>query len=104
MTSPTILGIDIGGSGIKGAICNTLTGELLTERFRLPTPQPATPEAMIAITADVVQHFNWTGPIGCGFPAVIKDGKVYTAANIAPEWIGVSLTDELAHAVGVPVQ
>ena len=98
------LGIDIGGSGIKGAPVDTETGNLLSERFRIPTPQPATPAAMIAVTAEVVRHFDWQGPIGCGFPAVVRGGEVFTAANIDPSWIGVRIEDELQRAVGVPVR
>lgn len=98
------LGIDIGGSGIKGAPVDTTSGRLLAERFRIPTPQPATPAAMIDIAAQVVRHFSWNGPIGCGFPAVIRGGKVYTAANIDASWIGVSIEDELAQAIGTPVK
>lgn len=98
------LGIDIGGSGIKGAPVDTTSGRLLAERFRIPTPQPATPAAMIDIAAQVVGHFSWNGPIGCGFPAVIRGGTVYTAANIDASWIGVSIEDELAQAIGTPVK
>jgi polyphosphate glucokinase len=98
------LGIDIGGSGIKGAPVDTSSGRLLTERFRIPTPQPATPAAMIDIAAQIVRHFAWSGPIGCGFPAVIRGGKVHTAANIDPSWIGVPIEDELAQVIGTPVK
>lgn len=98
------LGIDIGGSGIKGAPVDTASGRLLTDRFRIPTPQPATPAAMIDIVAQVVRHFSWGGPIGCGFPAVIRGGKVLTAANIDASWIGVPIEDELAQAIGTPVK
>ena len=83
-----ILGVDIGGSGIKGAIVDTETGELVTERHRIETPQPATPEAVAAVLAKLVAHFNWDGPIGCGFPAAIQHGIARTAANIAPSFIG----------------
>jgi polyphosphate glucokinase len=98
-----ILGLDVGGSGIKGAPVNMETGELLTKRFRIPTPQPATPDAMIAVAADVVAHFNWKGQVGCGFPAVVKAGTVHTAANIASEWIGVNIDAALQQATGCPV-
>jgi len=83
-----ILGIDIGGTGIKGAPVDVTTGELIGERFRLETPQPATPEAVVATVAEIVTHFNWQGPIGVGFPSVVKYGKVETAANIDKTWIG----------------
>ncbi len=85
-----ILGVDIGGSGIKGALVNIETGELMTERHRIPTPQPSKPEAVAEVVAQIAQHFNWQGPIGCTFPAVIKNGKVYTAANVDSSWIGVN--------------
>ena len=99
-----VLGIDIGGSGIKGAPVDLTTGSLVAPRFRIPTPQPATPDAMIPVMAQVVQHFDWSGPIGCGFPAVIRAGTVHTAANIDPSWIGVPIVDELTRATGVPVR
>jgi polyphosphate glucokinase len=86
-----ILGVDIGGSGIKGAIVDTLTGELVTERHRIETPQPATPEAIAAVLAQLVLHFNWNGPVGCGFPAAIQQGVVRTAANISKSFIGVDI-------------
>ncbi len=98
-----VFGLDVGGSGIKGAPVDTTTGKLLTERFRIPTPQPASPEAMIATAAEVVAHFAWQGPIGCGFPAVVKAGVVHTAANIDPSWIGRDLAGSLSTALGQPV-
>jgi polyphosphate glucokinase len=85
-----ILGIDVGGSGVKGAPVNIETGELTGERFRLRTPQPATPDALTTTIADVAKHFDWQGKIGVGFPAAIKNGTAYTAANIDPEWIGTN--------------
>jgi polyphosphate glucokinase len=84
-----ILGIDIGGSGIKGASVDIATGALTAERYRLPTPQPARPDAVAATVAEVVRHFAWKGPIGCALPAVVKDGVAYSAANIDHSWIGV---------------
>ena len=83
-----VLGIDIGGTGIKGAPVDTQTGQLIAERFRLPTPQPATPEKVSATVAAVADHFGWQGQIGCGFPAVIQHGKTVTAANISKQWVG----------------
>lgn len=99
-----VFGLDIGGSGIKGAPVDTATGQLLGERFRIPTPQPATPDAMIATAAEVVAHFDWHGPVGCGFPAVVKDGVVHTAANIDQSWIGYNLREHLAAVVDGPVR
>lgn len=77
-----ILGVDIGGSGIKGAIVDTETGELKTERIRIPTPQPATPQAVAETLKQLVDQLNYKGPIGCGFPARVIGGVVLTAANI----------------------
>jgi polyphosphate glucokinase len=98
-----ILGIDIGGSGIKGAPVNVMTGELLAERYRLETPQPSTPEAVVATVAEVVQHFNWKGPIGCTFPAVVKQGVVYSAANVDESWIGTNGQKLITQQTNCPV-
>lgn len=83
-----VLGIDIGGSGIKGAIVNGETGELVTDRFRIPTPKSARPDDVADVVAQVVDHFEWTGDIGCTFPAVIRNGIIYSAANVDKSWIG----------------
>lgn len=84
----TILGIDIGGTGIKGAPVNVETGDLLAERFRIPTPQPALPNAVADVVEQIAKHFNYSGPTGITFPAIIKKGVVYSAANVDPSWIG----------------
>ncbi len=89
-----ILGIDVGGSGIKGAIVNADTGELVTERFRLSTPHPSYPDAVAKVIKDLITHFEYQGPIGVTFPSVIKNGKCFTATNIHREWIGTQV-DEL---------
>jgi polyphosphate glucokinase len=83
-----MLGIDIGGTGIKGAPCDTRAGQLITARQRIPTPQPATPDAVADVVAAIARHFDWTGPIGATFPAVVRRGVVETAANVDPAWIG----------------
>lgn len=98
-----VLGVDIGGSGIKGAIVDTVKGELVTERHRIPTPQPATPEAVAEVLKELVQHFDWTGPIGCGFPAAIQHGVVKTAANIDDGWLGCAAADLFSQVTGCPV-
>ncbi len=98
-----LLGIDIGGTGIKGAPVNVETGTLLAERVRIPTPQPATPDAVIGTIKELVQQFNWDGPIGCGFPAAIKNETVMTAANIDNSWIGISATTYMSERVGCPI-
>uniref|UniRef100_UPI0007C63EC1 polyphosphate--glucose phosphotransferase n=1 Tax=Herbidospora sakaeratensis TaxID=564415 RepID=UPI0007C63EC1 len=85
-----VLGIDIGGSGIKGAPVDTKTGELVGARHRIPTPQPATPKAVAEVVAKLVDHFQWTGPVGITFPGVVVDGVIRTAANVDKSWIGVN--------------
>lgn len=98
-----VLGIDMGGTGIKGALVNTDTGEMLTERYRLLTPQPATPGAVIATMAEIVKHFYWQGPVGCGYPGVVKHGVTYTASNVAQEWIGFNLESSLCELTGCDI-
>lgn len=96
------LGIDIGGSGVKGAPVDTTAGELTAERFRLETPQPATPTAIAATVAEVTRHFGWTGPIGLTVPGVVKQGVVHTAANIDKAWIGTDAAALFGAATGQP--
>ena len=84
-------GIDIGGSGIKAALVDTSTGALLTQRKRVPTPQPATPEAVGAVVAGVVAEASWTGVVGATFPAVIQHGVARSAANVDKSWIGTDV-------------
>ncbi len=97
-----ILGIDIGGTGIKGAPVDTETGELLAERQRIPTPSPATPDAVINTVAEVADYFNWKGPVGCGFPAAIKSETVMTAANIDKSWIGLNAGKKIQKRINCP--
>lgn len=97
-----VLGIDIGGTGIKGVPVNIEKGEFLDERFRLSTPQPATPAQVISTIHEIVEHFNWKGPIGCGFPAAIKYDQVLTAANIDNSWIGKNAGKLISEATGCP--
>jgi polyphosphate glucokinase len=90
-----VYGIDVGGSGIKGAPVDTQTGELLAERVRIKTPMPATPQDILDTAVEVVRQSGWDGPVGCGFPAVIKDGAVQTAANIDKAAIGFDMQGRL---------
>jgi polyphosphate glucokinase len=98
-----ILGIDIGGSAIKGAPIDTQTGSLLTERVRIPTPEALKPGAMAAVVAQIAQSFHWSGPIGCGFPSAIRGGVVLTAANIHKKWVDVNAQKLFSEATGCPV-
>ncbi|MEV4113744.1 polyphosphate--glucose phosphotransferase [Nonomuraea sp. NPDC049695] len=84
-----VLGIDIGGSGIKGAPVDIEAGELVEERLRIPTPQPSKPDEVAEAVEAIIKHFGWNGPVGVTFPGVVKDGVVLTAANVDHSWIGV---------------
>jgi polyphosphate glucokinase len=84
-----VLGIDIGGTGIKAAPVETDTGKLMADRQKLATPQPATPDAVEQIVRDLVKDFSWTGPAGITFPGVVTKGVIQTAANVDHSWIGV---------------
>lgn len=97
------LGIDVGGTGIKGAPVDLTTGEFDVERLRVPTPSLCTPEILAQTASNFVKHFSWEGPIGVGFPGVIKNGKVMTAANLDNSWIGVGIDDLLGQATGCEV-
>lgn len=98
-----ILGVDVGGSGIKGAIVDTETGQLLAERIRIETPQPATPEAVALALKDLIQRHGWQGPVGVGFPAAIQHGVARTAANIDTSFIGLSVADYFSQQTGCPI-
>ena len=98
-----ILGIDVGASGIKGALVDMNNGKLHGERFRVPTPQPATPEAMAGAFAEIVEFFNYKGPVGCGFPTIVKHGVANSAANIDKSWIGTNIEKVFGEACGCPV-
>lgn len=98
-----ILGIDIGGSGIKGAPVDVAKGELTAPRHRIPTPQPATPNAVAETVAEVARHFDWTGPIGCTFPAVVQNGVTLSAANVDQAWIGTNGQELFGQTTKCPV-
>lgn len=99
-----VLGIDIGGSGIKGALVDVLTGEMTTERHRIPTPSPAEPEAVAEVVAEIARHFEWQGPIGCTYPGVVRHGIVYSAANVDKSWIGTDAVTLFERTTGSPVR
>lgn len=85
-------GIDIGGSGIKAAPVDLETGQLLTERVRVPTPAGGEPEPVLAVVGDLVTAAGWDGPVGVTFPAVVQRGVALTAANVSPLWIGTDVS------------
>ncbi|QEU92088.1 polyphosphate--glucose phosphotransferase [Streptomyces kanamyceticus] len=99
-----IFGVDIGGSGIKGAPVDLDRGDLTTERHKVLTPHPATPDAVVGGVREVVDHFGWTGPVGATFPGVITDGTARTAANVDKSWIGTDIQALVSSRLGgVPV-
>lgn len=103
MNTQLVLGIDIGGTGIKGAPVDVQSGQLAAERLRMETPQPATPAAVAQTVAKLAAAFSWKGPIGIGFPAAVQQGMVMTASNIDKSWIGVQGDRLFAEATGCPV-
>ncbi|MFC2089297.1 polyphosphate--glucose phosphotransferase [Bacteroidota bacterium] len=98
-----ILGIDIGGSGVKGAIVNTKKGKLITDRYRIETPQPATPDAVADVIKHIVDHFEWKGAIGVGYPGVIQNGFARTAANVDDSWIDTNVNQLFSEKTGCKV-
>ncbi|MEN8040568.1 MAG: ROK family protein [Actinomycetota bacterium] len=96
-------GVDIGGSGVKGAPVDLDTGEFLGKRHRIKTPSPATPESVMATVADVVRFHDWHGPVGVTVPGVVIDGTVLSAANIDKGWLGFPAESALTESLGVPV-
>lgn len=95
-----VVGVDVGGTGIKGAPVDTGTGALVRERIRLLTPQPATPDAVAATVAELVEQIGVAGPLGVTLPAVVQHGVTRTAANIDPGWVDADAAALLARATG----
>ncbi len=95
-----VLGIDVGGSGIKGAPVDTETGEMLTQRLRIKTPAKAEPQPIADVVAEVARSFQWEGPIGIGFPAPIKGGVAMMAANVSEKWVGTNVDDLFTKVTG----
>ncbi|BBZ75387.1 polyphosphate glucokinase [Mycolicibacterium anyangense] len=93
-------GVDVGGSGVKGGIVDLDTGQLIGDRFKLLTPQPSTPEAVAKTVAEVVRHFDWTGPLGVTYPGVVVNGVVQTAANVDKGWIGTNAAEIIGGELG----
>ncbi|MGW5738668.1 MULTISPECIES: polyphosphate--glucose phosphotransferase [Streptomyces] len=95
-----IFGVDIGGSGIKGAPVDLNRGDLAKERHKVLTPQPATPDGVVDKVREVVEHFGWTGPVGATFPGVITGGTARTAANVDKSWIGTDIQKLVSDRIG----
>lgn len=97
-----LLGIDIGGSGIKGAIVDGETGEMLTDRHKILTPKTRTPSDMVEVVQELIDHYDYEGPVGCGFPTIIKNGVCAAPGNLNPIWVGVNVEELLSEATGLP--
>jgi polyphosphate glucokinase len=100
--SPQILGIDVGGSGIKGAPVDIRTGKLTAERIRIKTPGKAEPKPVAEVIQKIAGSFNGMEAIGIGFPAPIKSGVAMMAANISEKWIGLNADELFAKATTLP--
>jgi polyphosphate glucokinase len=98
-----ILGIDIGGSGIKGALVDVRKGELVSERHRIATPQPPMPQAVAEVVAALVKHFDYQGQIGCTFPGIVRQGVIYSAVNMDKSWLEVDAKALFKKATHSPV-
>jgi polyphosphate glucokinase len=96
-------GIDIGGTGIKGAPVDLATGKLLSDRKKIATPHPATPDAVTEVVREVAQSFGWTGVTGATFPGVVINGTIRTAANVDKSWIGTDAAGQFGKAIGTDV-
>ncbi|MBI5768000.1 MAG: ROK family protein [Verrucomicrobia bacterium] len=97
------LGIDIGGSAVKGALVDTKTGRFLAERHRIATPPRITPARMAKVVAEIAAHFKWRGPIGVGFPGVVAGNRIHTSANLHHGFVGCDGGRLFSRATGCPV-
>ena len=97
--APKVLGIDVGGSGIKGGVVDLEKGELVTDRHRIETPQPATPKAVATVARQLVDHFDWGGAVGVAIPSVVRNGVVHSAANIDKSWLGEDAVKRFSKAL-----
>jgi polyphosphate glucokinase len=98
-----VLGIDIGGTGIKAAPVDVAAGHLTAERVKLATPHPPTPDAVAAVVKQLVAQFEWAGPAGITFPGVVTSGTIRTAPNLDPAWVGVNAAGFLGATTGLDV-
>jgi polyphosphate glucokinase len=99
-----VLGIDIGGSGIKAAPVDLATGKMTADRFRLDTPMPPKPNAVAEVIAEISAHFQWKDRIGCGYPGIVRHGVTHTAANLHKQWIGLNSEALFEKATGCDVR
>ncbi|MEL6667538.1 MAG: ROK family protein [Bacteroidota bacterium] len=103
MPKKQLLGIDVGGTSMKGGLVDPVKGEMVTDRKKILTPQPATPKAMANVFAELVNYFDYKGPVGVGFPAIVRRGVAESATNIDKSWIGTSIEKTFGKHVDGPV-
>ncbi|MEC5149770.1 polyphosphate--glucose phosphotransferase [Cryobacterium sp. GrIS_2_6] len=108
MSSQTAIGIDIGGTGIKGALVDLATGALLTDRVKLPTPKGGRPADIVETTRVILERVSATAgvtdvPVGICFPAIVRHGRTMSAANVSKKWIGLEAAALFARSLGVPI-
>jgi len=99
-----VFGVDVGGTGIKAAVVDTVEGKLISEKIKYATPEPKDPPAILATIKRLVEAHDWPGPIACGFPAIIHDGVCKSAANIHKDWIGYPVENYLSEHLGTSVK
>lgn len=98
-----VLGIDIGGSGIKANVVDVALGEPVGDRYKVSTPDPSVPDAVAKVVSDIVDHFDVEGPVGCAVPSVVRAGVTHSAANIDPAWVGADIASLFAEVTGRPM-
>ena len=97
-----ILGIDVGGTGMKAALVDVESGELLSDRHRVETPRPATPDAMAAAIRQLSGEFDYKGTVGCCFPTIVVDGRARSVSNLHESWREVQIDETFKRATGLP--
>ena len=100
MSNPLGFGVDIGGSGIKGARVDLTTGQLASDRVKIPTPKSYDVDEVVQTVLDVVDQAGWDGPFGCTFPGIVKRGVLYSAANLGTHWVGLDFAGLLSERAG----
>ena len=103
MSNNLIYGVDVGGTGIKGAIIDVTSGELMTERIKIKTPKPPEPGAILDVIEELISIHKWEGPVGCGFPSVIDRGICRTATNMSNKWIGQNVAQLISDRIKQPI-
>lgn len=104
MSKELMLGIDVGGTGIKGALVDMNKGEFVSDKVKYKTPSESGPKEVLEVIKKLIKDLDWKGkPFGCGFPSIIKNNVAHSAANIDKRWIGVDLAKEFKKGLGVKV-